>query len=147
MAYDTVTPRVREFESDGTVRLVCSLTGAGVDPVTRDARITDGVTLISLKAQLAGMLAGLNSIQSVTASVPLNAPLDVTPPPPKPPVPPTQDELDRATFVAAYRLHVGMQKAVADGIKQAGDADVVAAAVAMKAAFKPGYETLLAISG
>lgn len=89
----------------------------------------------------------LNAILAAEQALALGPiPLPVVKPPVPPPAP-TQDQLDRQTFIAAYVTFLKMQRAVSTGIKQPNDKDVSDATAAMKAAFKPGYEALIPIAG
>lgn len=62
--------------------------------------------------------------------------LDITPVVEAPPV----VDVGMGTFLTAQAAHLVFQRAVLAGFRKADDPDVLAAATAYAAAFKPGYE-------
>lgn len=109
---------------------------------------TDGTTINTIpfmvhnvadvKQLVVRQVAQYKAIDTFCATPPLGE-VDLTPPvPPDPPVP-TQEERDKALYVADYAKSLQMQAAIKEGILQADDADYVALKASLVTRFKPEY--------
>jgi hypothetical protein len=68
---------------------------------------------------------------------------DIKPVAPEPTLPPTQEEIDKATFLTASAKLAALNRAIALGVTKPDDQAVLDAQVAVKLATKPGYELLV----
>ncbi len=136
--YTVPTIADRRFNDDGTVTLFLTYrSDSGAPDITLPVTAASDAELAAAVSQ---RLTILNRNRDFFLSVKVGTAVVLTPD--TPPDPPTQDQLDRQAFIEAVRANRATEKAFDLGLVKQDAVD--AAAAAMKDAFKPGYETILA---